>query len=193
LEPAPVRPVSPLQARLRLEQTERCCTGVARRSPGRCAGTGSLDRYASGSQTSSATSYSTPDPLPSLRGRTSPVSVHTTSFSQRYRSSSDMGNAANELARSTRGAPRVSVPCEEHRRAAGCLKDAAKVWQEGVADPPPRVVRAAEAPRQAPLAVPLGDQEALPLCPGRAGRLHTPRLGRGERRPVQRLKAHRLS
>jgi hypothetical protein len=63
------------------------------------------------------------------------VSVHTTSFSQRYRSSPDMGNAASELADSTRGGPRVSVPCEEHRRAAGCLKDAAKVWQEGVAGP----------------------------------------------------------
>jgi len=138
---------------------------------------------------SSATSYSTSGPLPSLRGRTSPVSVHTTSFSQRYRSPSDMGNAANELAHSTRGGPRISVPCEEHRRAAGCLKDAAKVWQEGVAGRPPQVVRAAGAPRQAPL----GDQEALPLCPGRAGQLHTPRPRRGERRPVQRLKAHRLS
>jgi hypothetical protein len=106
-------------------------------------------------------------------GCTSPVSVHTTSFSQRYRSSPGMGNAASELAHFTRGGPRVSVPCEEHRGAAGCLKDAAKVWQEGVAGPPPRVARAAEAPRQ----VPLGDQEALPLCPGRAGQLRTPRPG----------------
>jgi hypothetical protein len=62
----------------------------------------------------------------------------------------DMRDAANELAHSTRGGPRVSVPCQEHRRAAGCLKDAAKVCQEGVVGPPPRVVRAAEAPRQAP-------------------------------------------
>jgi len=174
LEPAPVRPVSPLQARLRLEQTGRCCTGVARRSPGGCVGTGSLHRYASGSQTSSATSYSTSNPLPSLRGRTSPVRVHTASFSQRYRSS-DMGNAASELAHSTRGGPRVSVPCEEHRRAAGCLKDAAKVWQQGVAGPPPRVVRAGQAPRQALLAVPLGDQEALPPCPGRPAPHAAPR------------------
>jgi hypothetical protein len=156
-----------------------------------CALAGSLHRDASGSQTSSATSYSTSKPLPSLRGRTSPVSVHTTSFSQRYRLSSE---TCVTLPTSSRipPAPSRAYPC--HAKSTASRRPSGE-RRRSLARGRCRSAAAGSSRRgggpTGALAVPLRDQEALPLCPSRAGQFHTPRLRRCERRPVKRLKAHR--
>jgi hypothetical protein len=74
-----------------------------------------------------------------------------------------VGEAADELPHPVLRGSRVALPGKRDRRAVVGFHDAPELGQQGTVDTPPRIVGAAVAARETPVAAPLGNQEALPL------------------------------
>src|SRR5215208_1519749 len=101
--------------------------------------------------------------------------------------------ARHYLPPTNRVGPPVALVVEEDLRPVVGLDNALEVGQEGAVAATVGVVRASEAPCDAPLATPLGQEEELAFGVVRACQVRTPAIRVREPDTIERLQPHSAS